>query len=92
MRLAGRDERVLDADVDLGEHGAPVVVRRNQAAAAAAQVLGLLDLGQAEPVAVEPPGAVLASGRAGDLDVVQPHASPPTCATTKTRRNGSTTP
>lgn len=32
----------------------------------------------------------LTSGRAGDLEVVQPHRA--TCATTNTRRNGSTTP
>ena len=91
MRLAGRDERVLDADVDLGRHGSPVAVRPEPAAAAGPQVLGLLDLGQAEPVGVEPPGSVLAAGRAGDLDVVQPHAAP-TRATAKIRRNGSTTP
>ena len=37
------------------------------------QVGGLLDLGQAEPVGVEAAGVVLAAGRAGDLDVVEPH-------------------
>jgi len=39
---------------------------------------------------VEAAGGVLTAGRAGDLDVVESHAG--TCATTKMRRNGSTTP
>jgi hypothetical protein len=84
VRLAGGGERVLHAEVDLGGS------RPEPRATARLQVGGLLDLGHAEAVAVEAAGEVLAARRAGDLDVVESHAG--TRATTKIRRNGSTTP
>jgi hypothetical protein len=89
MGLAGGDERVLHADVELCADRAPHVVRPEPGAAASTQVLGLLDLGEAQAVGVEAPTGVLAARRTGDLDVVEgDHA---TLATAKTRRNGSTT-
>src|SRR4051812_27984863 len=77
----------LDTEVDLGaalaaEPGAP----------ASGELGRLLDLGEAQAVAVEPPAVLLAAGRDAHLDVVQPHRCPSVLrATAKTRRNGSTT-
>ena len=94
MRLAGRAEVVLDAQVQLEPAGP------EPHAAPAGEVRGLRHLGHPEDVAVEPAQHVLGAARRGELDVVQPHqarlvghaAPPPTCATTKTRRNGRTVP
>ena len=86
MRLACGHEGLLDADMDLGSRPVP-----EPAAAALRELLWLGHLGQAERLAVEATYDVLAAARAGDLDVVQPHAAP-TWATAKIRRNGSTTP
>ena len=96
VRLPCRRERVLDADVQLGRDRALVVVRPEPAAAAGDQVGRLVDLGHAEPVGVEPARDVLTAGRAGDLDVVQPHGAGTGVAsglraTTKIRRNGRIT-
>ena len=96
MGLAGRHERLLDPDVQLRGDGAVLAVRTEPGAAAALEVGGLLDLGQPEPVDVEAAGASSPPGgqatwtwwsrdRHGALVPGE------TCATTKTRRNGSTT-
>ena len=65
--LAGRDEAVLDAHVDLGEPA------RNQAPPRARRRSGLVDLGHAEDADVEAAHGVLTARRAGHLDVVQEH-------------------
>src|SRR3954470_9027309 len=88
--LASRRERLLDADVDLRADRAPHVVLTEPRTATSPQCRRLVDLGQAEPVRVEPTGGVLAAGRARDLHVVQ--RDPEIWATTKMRRNGRTTP
>src|SRR5262249_6635149 len=92
--LAGRHERILDADVDLRRDRSPRVVRAEPGPASPAQRIRLLDLGEPEALPVEATRVGLAAGRAGDLDVVQRnHVVDPagTCATTKILRNGSTT-
>ena len=65
MRLRRRPERLLDADVQLG--GA----EREPAPAPHREQRRLLELRQAQEAAVERPGRLLATGRGGDLDVVQ---------------------
>ena len=67
VRLAGRGEALLDADVDLGR------ARAEPRAPTGAQPLRLVDLGHAEHAAVERAHGVLAARRTGHLDVVQPH-------------------
>ena len=62
VRLAGRGERVLDADVHLGRHLAGVGVRPEPGAAAPARSAGFGDLGQAEALGPEAAGDVLAAG------------------------------
>ena len=66
MRLARRRERLLDADVQLLRAGA------EPAAAAGPERLGLRQLLHPEQAAVERPRRLLASGRGGDLHVVDP--------------------
>ena len=66
MRLAGRGERLLHADVQL------LAAEREPDAAARPQYLWLLELGQAKQVAVEQPGARLATLWRGNLHVVEP--------------------
>jgi hypothetical protein len=92
VRLAGRTEGLLHAHVHLDAHVAEGVVGTEPRASATRQGRGLGDLGQAEAHGPEAARGVLAPGRAGDLHVVEPHAAPPTRATTKIRRNGRTTP
>jgi hypothetical protein len=58
MRLPGRRERVLDADVELG-----AVAQREPGAAARAQRLRFLELLEAEQVAEEAPRLGLAARR-----------------------------
>src|SRR3954469_17841556 len=67
VRLARRCERLLDPDVQLlrvaaGEPDPPAGAQRRR----------LLQLRQPEQAAVEPPRLVLAAGRGGELDVVDP--------------------
>ena len=71
MGLAGRDEAVLDAHVDLGRAGP------EPGAAARAETLGLGHLGHAEDADVEAAHGVLAARGAGHLDVVQEHLHGP---------------
>src|SRR5690606_9500173 len=74
--LTGRDEGVLDPEVDLDRRRA--VSRVSEPAAAAARQGGRLgNLGQAEGGRVELPRAVFPAARHRDLDVVQSHCGPP---------------
>ena len=66
MRLARRRERVLDADVQLLRAGL------EPGASARPQGWRLGYLGQAEQLAVEPARLVLAAGRRGQLNVIDP--------------------
>src|SRR3954452_5496904 len=69
--LAGRDEALLDADVDLGGAGP------EPRTAAGPEPLGLVDLGHPEDADVEVAHGGFAPGRAGHLDVVQEHLHAP---------------
>jgi hypothetical protein len=66
MRLARGHEALLHADVQL-----LVLPDRKPDAAALAQRLRLLQLGQAQQLAEEAPGLLLAPGRCGELDVIE---------------------
>ncbi|MGH3460601.1 MAG: hypothetical protein ACRDP9_03910 [Kribbellaceae bacterium] len=65
--LAGRPEVPLDPDVQLG------VAVDEPAATTHGEQWRLGDLCHAEPVGVERPGHVLATGRAGHLHMVESH-------------------
>ncbi len=67
MRLARGTEVGVDADVEL------LVADGEPHAAAAGKRGGLGDLGEAEQLAEEPPRVGLASGRRGDLNVIETH-------------------
>ena len=75
VRLLRGDERVVDAEVDLRGHRAPVTGERAEpTSTTAGQRRRLVDLLQAERVAVEAARDVLLVPRHRDLDVVQQHA------------------
>src|SRR3954452_7942601 len=98
MGPAGGREPILDPDMDLRRDRAPRVVRAEPGASPTLQRDRLLDLGEPEALPVEATRVGLATGRAGDLDVVErDHAAllepvelVGTCATTKIRRKGRT--
>ncbi len=64
MRLEGRPEPVLDAEMQLPRSD------REPDTAAFGEVCRLLDLGESEEAAIEAPRLVLAIARHGDLDVI----------------------
>ena len=69
MCLAGRGERFLDPEVDFG------LAVSDPESSTRDQRLGLGDLGESDDVDPERPCRVLATGRNGDLGVMQLHRS-----------------
>jgi hypothetical protein len=70
VRLARWREPALDADVEL------LGAQREPSASASPEHLRLLELRQADQLAEEAPGGRLATGRSGDLNVIELHAFP----------------